>query len=66
LSGSAEQSATRSCWRARGDSNSQPDEGALLARYLTLVPEDAGQRGYELREVFNGLRWIVGAGRRGA
>jgi transposase len=26
------------------------------------LPEDAGQREYELREVFNGLRWIVRTG----
>src|SRR5213082_283860 len=38
------------------------DEWALVASYLTLLPEDAGQRRYSLREVFNGLRWIVRAG----
>jgi transposase len=38
------------------------DEWALVAPYLTLLPEDAGQRRYELREVFNALRWIVRAG----
>jgi len=38
------------------------DEWALVAPYLTLLPEDAGQRRYALREVFNGLRWIVRAG----
>src|SRR5919202_3332006 len=38
------------------------DEWALVAPYLTLLPEDAGQRRYPLREVFNGLRWIVRAG----
>jgi transposase len=27
-----------------------------------LLPEDAGQRSYSLREVFNGLRWMVRAG----
>jgi len=27
-----------------------------------LLPEDAGQRTHGLREVFNGLRWIVRAG----
>jgi hypothetical protein len=30
--------------------------------YLTLVPEDAPQRNHNLREVFNGLRWIVRTG----
>src|SRR5919204_6826571 len=38
------------------------EEWAFVAPYLTLLPEDAGQRRYELREVFNGLRWIVRAG----
>ena len=38
------------------------DEWAFVAPYLTLVREDAPQRKYELREVFNGLRWIVRAG----
>ncbi len=38
------------------------EEWALVAPYLTLLPEDAGQRRYPLREVFNGLRWIVRAG----
>src|SRR4051812_13904275 len=38
------------------------NEWALVAPYLTLLPEDAGQRRYPLREVFNGLRWIVRAG----
>jgi transposase len=38
------------------------DEWAFVAPYLTLLPEDAGQRTYSLREVFNGLRWITRAG----
>ncbi|HEX2173826.1 MAG TPA: IS5 family transposase, partial [Dehalococcoidia bacterium] len=38
------------------------DEWAFVAPYLTLLPEDAGQREHDLREVFNGLRWIVRAG----
>jgi transposase len=38
------------------------DEWALVAPYLTLVREDAPQRKYELREVFNALRWTVRAG----
>ena len=32
------------------------EEWAFVAAYLTLLPEDAGQRTYSLREVFNGLR----------
>ncbi len=38
------------------------EEWAFVAPYLTLLPEDAGQRHYELREVFNGLRWMVRTG----
>jgi len=38
------------------------DEWTFVAAYLTLLPEDAGQRTYSLREVFNGLRWIARAG----
>jgi transposase len=37
-------------------------EWALVAPYLTLMTEDAPQREHPLREVFNGLRWIVRAG----
>jgi transposase len=38
------------------------DEWAFVAPYLTLMTEDAPQREHPLREVFNGLRWIVRAG----
>ena len=38
------------------------DEWAFVAPYLTLMKEDAPQREHDLREVFNGLRWIVRAG----
>jgi transposase len=38
------------------------DEWAFVAPYLTLMTEDAPQRVHSLREVFNGLRWIVRAG----
>jgi transposase len=38
------------------------EEWALLAPYLTLMTEEAPQREYPLREVFNGLRYIVRAG----
>lgn len=38
------------------------DEWAFVAPYLTLMTEEAPQREYSLREVFNGLRWIVRAG----
>ena len=35
------------------------EEWAFVAPYLTLMREDAPQRVHALREVFNGLRWIV-------
>jgi len=38
------------------------DAWAFVAPYLTLMHEDAPQRAYSLREVFNGLRWLVRAG----
>jgi transposase len=38
------------------------EEWAFVAPYLTLISEEAPQRVYELREVYNGLRWITRAG----
>ena len=38
------------------------DEWAFVAPYLTLMTEDAPQREHCLRDVFNGLRWIVRTG----
>jgi transposase len=38
------------------------EEWAFVAPYLTLMKEEAPQRVYNLREVFNGLRWIIRAG----
>jgi transposase len=38
------------------------EEWALVAPYLTLMTEEAPQRSHSLREVFNGLRWLVRAG----
>src|SRR5512141_496263 len=43
-------------------SDVKDDEWAFAAPYLTLMSEDAPQREYPLREVFNGLRWIIRAG----
>ena len=37
-------------------------EWALVAPYLTLMTEEAPQRDYPLREVFNGLRWMARGG----
>jgi transposase len=38
------------------------EEWALVAPYLTLMTETAPQREHSLREVFNGLRWMVRTG----
>lgn len=38
------------------------EEWAFVAPYLTLMSEDAPQREHWLREVFNGLRYLVRSG----
>ena len=38
------------------------EEWSFAAPYLTLMDEPAPQRKYEVREMFNALRWIVRAG----
>lgn len=38
------------------------EEWALVASYLRLLDEEAGQRDHDLREVFNGLRYVVKTG----
>jgi transposase len=38
------------------------EEWAFVASYLTLMTEDAPQREHSLREVFNGLRYLVRSG----
>ena len=38
------------------------EEWSFVAPYLTLMTEDAPQREHDLREIFNGLRWIVRTG----
>jgi transposase len=38
------------------------EEWAFVAPYLALVREDAPKRNHDLREVFNGLRWVVRTG----
>lgn len=38
------------------------DEWAFVAPYLTLLSEDASQRRHDLREVYNGVRYIVKTG----
>ncbi len=55
-------------WYAQGmprtgyPSDVSDDEWAFVAPYLTLMTEDAPQRDHLLRDVFNGLRWIVRTG----
>lgn len=46
----------------RYPSDVSDEEWAFVAPYLTLMREDAPQREYALREVFNGLRWIIRTG----
>jgi transposase len=48
--------------RKRYPSDVSDEEWALVAPYLVLVREDAGQRVHGLRELFNGLRYIVKTG----
>jgi transposase len=38
------------------------EEWAFVAPYLTLLPEDASQRKYALRELFNSVRYVVKSG----
>jgi transposase len=38
------------------------EEWAFIAPYLTLMSEAAPQRRHSLREVFNGLRWVIRTG----
>src|SRR3954454_11082656 len=38
------------------------EEWALVAPYLTLLPEESRQRRPSLREAFNAMRWMVRAG----
>jgi transposase len=38
------------------------EEWSFVAPYVSLLPEDAPQRRWPLREVLNGLRWIVRTG----
>ena len=52
--------ATRSFGRYPSDVTDE--EWAFCAPYLTLMKEDAAQREYPLRAVFNALRWFVRAG----
>src|SRR5512144_583988 len=52
----------QSCSRTPYPSDTRDDEWAFVVPYLTLLREDAKQRDYPLREMFNALRWIVRTG----
>jgi transposase len=56
------QLSTRAPARKPYPSDVSDEEWAFVAPYLTLLREDAGQREHSLREVFNGLRYIVRGG----
>ena len=49
-------------WRKAYPSDVSDDEWELVAPSLTLLREDAEQRDHSLREVFNGLRYVVKTG----
>jgi len=48
--------------RAVYPSDVSDEEWAFVAPYLSLLPPTAPQRTHPLREVFNGLRWVVRTG----
>ena len=48
--------------RATYPSDVTDEEWGFVAPYLTLMKADAPQRDHDLREVFNGVRWIVRSG----
>jgi transposase len=52
---------TRPCRKAY-PSDVSDDEWAFVAPYLTLMTPDAPQRKHDLRELFNGLRYLVRTG----
>jgi transposase len=57
-----QQSQPRAPARKPYPSDVSDDEWAFIAPYLTLIREDAAQREHNLREVFNGLRYLVRSG----
>jgi len=48
--------------KKRYPSDVSDEEWELVAPYLTLMTEDAPQRVYPMREVFNGVRFIAKTG----
>jgi transposase len=53
---------TPTAYRKPYPSDVSDDEWAFVAPSRTLMTEEAPPRAHPLREVFNGLRWIVRAG----
>ena len=58
--------ATQKKWKERLATDGYPsdvsnEEWSLVVPYLTLMDEEAPQREYGLRNVFNALRWIARA-----
>lgn len=51
-----------SCCSYRYPTDCTEEEWAFVSPYLTLLPEDAGQRRHDLRAVFDALRWLMRAG----
>ena len=50
------------CTRKPYPSDVSDDEWTFVVPYLTLMKADALQRQHDLRELFNGLRWLVRTG----
>ena len=57
-----ESRAASTAWKRTLRCDVSDEEWALVAPYVTLMKEAAPQRRYAMREVFNGLRWLVRAG----
>lgn len=57
----ADNSVTHST-RTAYPSDVTDDEWAFCAPYLTLMKEDAPQRDYSMRDIFNAVRWVVRTG----
>jgi transposase len=50
---------SRAASRKPYPSDVSDEEWSLVVPYLTLMKEDAPQREYPMRELFNGLRYVI-------
>jgi transposase len=50
------------CTRKPYPTDVSDDEGAFVAPYLSILPQDAKHSRHDLRELFNARRWLVRAG----